>query len=107
MPKPLLIGYQTIRLNTAIEDVANGHRLLAMFAAQEGYALGTVFEERNANRPCSALVSLIEMARRGGVSAVAAPRAEDLGLLPRVQELTRKRVEREGGIRVLIVGKAA
>jgi hypothetical protein len=106
MPKPILVGYQTVRLNTSARDVARGRRQLANFAAREGFALAGIFMERDANRPCSALVALIETARRGGVSAIAVPTPADLGSMARVQRLTRERLERETGLRVLIVETA-
>jgi hypothetical protein len=43
------------------------------------------------------------MARRYNRVAIAVPTISDLGRLPRVQRLTRERLEREAGVRVLIV----
>jgi hypothetical protein len=103
--KPLLFGYQQVRLDAPRDAAARGQRLLANFAAREGFALGGVFVERDVNRPCSALVALIDAARRCGATAVAVPTAEDLGRLPRVRHLMRRRLEREAGCRVLVVGK--
>jgi len=103
MPKPILVGYQTVRVDASRSDVARGRGLLGRFAAREGFALVGIFVERDVNRPGSALVALIETARRGGVSAIAVPTPADLGSLARVQRLTRERLERETGLRVLIV----
>jgi len=105
--KPLLLGYQQVRVDAPRDAVAGGRQLLAIFAAREGFALGEVFVERDVNRPCSALVALIEAARRCGATAVAVPTSEDLGRLPRVRHLMQRRLEREAGVRVLIVGKRA
>jgi hypothetical protein len=101
--KPILFGYQTVRLNTPAEEVAKGREALAAFALREGFALGEVFVERDADRPCSALAALICAARRSGVAAVAVPTTDDLGRLPRVRWLMRYRLEREAGVRVLVV----
>jgi hypothetical protein len=51
----------------------------------------------------SALAALIEVAKRDDLHAVAVPTPEDLGSLPRVQQLTRQMLEREAGVRVLVV----
>lgn len=104
---PMLFGYQLVRVNTSPEEVENGGRLLAAFAALEGFALGTVFVERDACRPWSALAALIESARRLEVAAVAVPRVTDLGLQPLVQQLTRRRLEADAGLRVLVLGAVA
>jgi hypothetical protein len=80
---------------------------LAEFTAREGFALTQVFVEQEPNRPCSALVALIEAVRRGGIAAVAVPTLEDLGRLPRVRRLMRDRLQREAGVRVLVVEPVA
>ena len=101
--KPILFGYQTVRLSTTPEEVARGREALAAFAIREGFALGEVFVERDVDRPCSAFAALILAARRSGVEAVAVPTTADLGRLPRVRWLMRYRLEREAGVRVLVV----
>ena len=101
--KPILFGYQTVRLSTTPEEVARGREALAAFAIREGFALGEVFVERDVDRPCSAFAALISAARRSGVEAVAVPTTADLGRLPRVRWLMRYRLEREAGVRVLVV----
>jgi hypothetical protein len=101
--KPILFGYQTVRLSTPVEEVAQGREALAAFALREGFALAEVFVERDVDRPCSALSALISAARRAQVEAVAVPTAADLGKLPRVRWLMRYRLEREAGVRVLVV----
>jgi hypothetical protein len=103
MPKPILFGYQTVRLSTTPTEIAEGRRSLRQFAAQEGFALAEIFVEQDINRPCSALVALIESAVRTRVAAIAVPTPSDLGRLPRVQGLTRARLEREAGVPVLVV----
>jgi len=101
--KPILFGYQTVRSSTPAEAVAKGREELAAFAIREGFALGEVFVERDVDRPCSALAALIAAARRSPVAAVAVPTTDDLGRLPRVRWLMRYRLEREAGVRVLVV----
>jgi hypothetical protein len=99
--KPIMVGYQQVRVSSSPEDVARGRELLADYAARESFSLGDILVERDVNRPCSALVALIELVRRSDVAVVATP--FDLGRLPRVQRLTRERLEREGGVRVVVV----
>jgi hypothetical protein len=101
--KPILFGYQTVRVSTPAEEVAKGREELVAFALREGFALGEVFVERDINRPSSALTALIFAARRAEVAAVAVPTANDLGRLPRVRWLMRYRLEREAGVQVLVV----
>jgi hypothetical protein len=93
---------KAVRLGTTPTEVMRGRRLLNQFAAREGFALAEIFVEQDVNQPCAALVALIETARRCGVVAVAVPSLNDLGRLPRVQYLTRARLEREAGVRVLV-----
>jgi hypothetical protein len=38
--KPVLLGYQVVRLGAPADAVAEGERLLRSFALLEGYALG-------------------------------------------------------------------
>jgi hypothetical protein len=101
--KPILFGYQTVRVSTPVEEVAKGREEIAAFALREGFALGEVFVERDAHQPSAALSALIAAARRSGVAAVAVPTTADLGRLPRVRWLMRYRLEREAGVRVLVV----
>jgi hypothetical protein len=98
-----MVGYQQVRVSSSPDDVARGRRALVDYAAREGFALADVLVERDANRPCSALVALIDLVRGSDVAAVAVPTPLDLGRLPRVQRLTRERLEREGGVRVIVV----
>jgi hypothetical protein len=101
--KPVMFGYQCVRIGTPSDQVVRGRRLLAEYAAREGYALAEIYVDEDVNKPCSALAALIAAAQRGGVDAVAVPTHEDLGRLPRVRQLTRARLQRETGVRVLIV----
>jgi hypothetical protein len=101
--KPILYGYQAVRLDTARAEEAAGLAALRAFAQAEGYALSTIFVERDVNRPCSALAALIAVACTHEEQVfVAVPRMSDLGRLPRVQALTSQRIERESGARVLL-----
>jgi hypothetical protein len=104
---PVLLGYLNLRVDAPRGAVARGQRALARYAAKEGFALGTVFVEQDLNRPLAALAALIEVAQRDDVHVVAVPTSKDLGSLPRVQQLTRQMLEREAGVRVLIVDPAS
>ena len=103
---PILFGYMCVRLDAPSGAAKWGQTLLARYAEREGFALGTVFVERDVNRPLSALAALIETAKREDIRVVAVPRPTDLGLLPRVQWLTRQMLQREAEIRVLVVEPA-
>jgi hypothetical protein len=103
---PILLGYMCVRLDAPSNAAARGQTVLARYAEREGFALGTVFVERDVNRPLSALAALIETAKREDITVVAVPTPTDLGLLPRVQWLTCRMLQREAGIRVLVVDPA-
>jgi hypothetical protein len=105
--KPVMFGYQRVRASGSAQELARGREALVAFAFREGFALGEVFVEQDLDRPCSALAAMIASARRSGVVAVAVPTAADLGRLPRVQWLMRNRLEREAGVRVLVVPQAS
>jgi hypothetical protein len=106
--QPVLFGYQLVRVTTPQELVVNNHRRLAAFASVEGYSLGTVFVEVNASKPWSALGALIEAARRSDeVTTVVVPRVTDLGLTPLMQEATRRRLEQDAGLHVIVLSKSA
>jgi hypothetical protein len=103
--KPLLLGYQLVRIDTPRIEVTNGRRLLKAYAARRGFALGPLYIEQNVNEPCSALVAVIDanaQRSRPWVTAVGVARATDLGRLRRVQRLTSERLERECGVPVLV-----
>lgn len=104
--KPLLLGYLNVRVDAPRETMVRGQRALTDFARREGFCLGTVFVERDLDRPLSALVSLIAAANRDDVRVVAVATASDLGSMPRVRQLTRQWLEREAGARVIVVGAA-
>ena len=100
---PDLLGYQQVRLGDRPDELVMGWRLLERFAVAEGFALTQVFVDRDLNRPLSALGVLIQTARRLEVSAVAVPSGRDLGSTPEVARELRSRLEREAGVRVLVV----
>ena len=102
----VLLGYQTTRLSTARAEVDRKRESLANLATREGFLLGRIFEENDVNRPCSALAALIAEARAAHVQVVGVATIEDLGLLPHVQHVTRERIEREAGVKVLIAETA-
>ncbi|WP_154402921.1 hypothetical protein [Nocardioides speluncae] len=70
--RPLLLGYIRADALTTERDVEERTSDLAAFADSEGYALGTVFIERNDNAP-AAFEALMTEATRTGVSAVVVP----------------------------------
>lgn len=101
---PLLLGYQLVRLGTTREQLAAGGVTLARFAREEGYALFQIFIEHDMNKPTSALVALIDTAKRDpSVAAIAVPSPSDLGRQARVQRLMKARIEFETHVPVLIV----
>lgn len=104
-PKPLLFGYQMARLDTTQDELLAGRAALVAFAQREGYALAEVYLESDLNRPTSALAALIAASRQRHVTAIAVPAATDLGRLKRVQELTKRRLERETNVPVLIIAR--
>jgi hypothetical protein len=104
--RPVLLCYQTTRLATDLDDVARKRGALMRLAKSKGFVLGQIFDENDVNRPCAALVSLIAEARSSQVRVIAVPTVEDLGLLPHVQRVTRQRIEREAGVRVLVADLA-
>jgi len=105
---PVLLGYQCVRLDTPKDHVAKGHRSLATFATREGFALGTCFVDANVNDQAAAFAAVIELARSTEeVEAIAVPTAQDLGRDPSVQLSMRRRLEREAGVRVLILASGS
>ncbi|MCD5313561.1 hypothetical protein [Kineosporia babensis] len=101
-PRPMLFGYQTVRPDSSDDEVTNGRRLLVAYAALEGYTLGEIFLEWTPGTSFSALSALVVTAERCRVRTVAVPSALDLGRLPRVQELVRRKLE-SGGLTVLVL----
>ena len=103
LTRPVLFGYQSVRLNAPEDALARGERSLKGYAEREGYSLGTIFVEQDPDRPLSALNALMDAARREGVKAVAVPTPLDLGQVARVRHLTRRKLQNEGQLRVLVV----
>ncbi len=99
----MLFGYQSIRMDAPQDALAIGKQVLEGFADREGYALTTIFVEKDANKPLAALAALIEAAKRDDVRFVAVPTPMDLGLIPRVRQLTRRTLQVEAGVHVLVV----
>jgi hypothetical protein len=100
--RPILLGYQTLRLDSGPEAAENGQRVLRAFAEREGFTLETVFTEVAYEGRLSALSALLERINRGGIAAVVVASPDDLGRLPRVRQAMRARLEREGHVRVLV-----
>jgi len=101
--KPILLGYQTVHIDTSAYQVRTARRELAAFAQREGYALTDVFLESAEENSFAALTAVIESARNPEVAAIAVPTSTDLGPMPRAQQETRQRLERESGVPVMVV----
>ena len=92
--RPLLFGYQGA---VPVDDRLSGALAVAQFAAREGYNLaGTYTERADGDAPLSALVEMLEAMNRLDVRHVAVPTPADLGRLPRVRSVVRRRLERDG-----------
>lgn len=100
--RPLLYGYQVVRVTTSRADAARDTRALRDFAERENYSLAHIFVDSDPNRPCSALAAMIAAARRTEATAVVVPSVLDLGLLPAVQSVTRRMIEREADVRLFV-----
>jgi hypothetical protein len=100
---PVLLGYQSARGASTPTSIRAGRRTLERFAINEGFALGDVFVEADGSPPHRAVSALVDIAIRGGAEAIAVPSAQDLGRRPPAQTRMRWRIEREAGIRVLII----
>jgi hypothetical protein len=99
---PIVLGYQTVRLDTTERETVVGRRILHEFAAKEGYALGEIFVEDDLNHPGNAMAAMIAACRYGEVDAVVVPSWVDLGRMVRVQQGTKQRIEHQAGVRVLV-----
>jgi hypothetical protein len=105
-PRPTMVGYQTLRLDSSADAAENGRRLLAAYAEAEGYALATVFTEVLIEGRMSAYEALVAAIETGDVAAVAVPTLDDLGRMPRIREYLRGRLEKLG-VRVLVAQSLA
>jgi hypothetical protein len=104
-PLPLLLGYHMVRLGAASAAEETAAKVLTRYAAREGYALGTVYVERDYNRPCTALAAVITSAPLVGAAGIVVHTAMDLGSSEPVQHATRARLEREAGVPVLVASR--
>jgi hypothetical protein len=104
-PKPLLVGYQSLRLDSSPDAAENGRRILAAYAQREGFALGVIFTDVAYGR-MAAFEALLDAVRAGGVAVVGVPTREDLSPMPRMREAMRLRLEHAGGVRVVVVQAA-
>lgn len=102
--RPLLLGYQRIRIGTNERDAVRVRRELKAFAQREGFTLGEIFVDRNENRPFSALAALVVLARRLGAASIAVNGLDDLALDAAAAKAMRTRVEREAQVPVLVAG---
>jgi hypothetical protein len=103
--KPLLVGYQSLGLDSSPDAAENGRRILAAYAQREGYTLGMIFTDVAYGR-MAAFEALLDAVRAGGVAAVAVPTRDDLSPMPRMREAMRLRLEHAGGVRVVVVQAA-
>lgn len=101
--KPLLLGYQRIRITRSVAEVERARVALVTFSDREGFALAEIFVEADESRPFSALCALIEACRRIDVAVVAVPTLSDLGMNTAAQLELRQRLRRETGVPVLVV----
>ena len=102
-PRPLLFGYQRVRLMTPVADVVKARRALIEFASREGFALGEIFVDADENRPYAALNALIATARRREVNVILIPSLDHLGHDPSAQGAMRRRLAEEVGLRVVVL----
>ena len=101
--KPLLLGYQRIRITAPDEEIARARAALVTFSYREGFALAEIFAEADESRPYYALCALIDACRRIDVAAVVVPTLSDLGMNAVAQVELRQRLQRETGVPVLVV----
>jgi hypothetical protein len=103
--KPLMLGYQSLRLDSSPDAAENGRRILAAYAQREGFALGVIFTDVAYGR-MAAFEALLNAVRAGGVAAVGVPTRDDLSPMPRMREAMRLRLENVGGVPVVVVQAA-
>lgn len=102
-PRPMLFGYQRVRLMTPANEVIKARRAIAAHADKIGYSLGEIFVDADENRPYGALVMLVKAARRRGVQLVVVPSLHHLGHTPAAQSMIRRRLVEEVGLRVVVL----
>jgi hypothetical protein len=102
---PVLLGYQSLRLDSSPDAAENGRRILAAYAQREGYTLGLIFTDVAYGRMV-AFDALLNAVRAGGVAAVGVPTIDDLSSMPRMREAMRLRLEHAGGVRVVVAQTA-
>jgi len=99
-----MLGYiRTHRLMTD-RELADLKVRLARFARREGYALGTVFVERNDRAP-AAFQALMAAVQQQDVTAVVVPTMHHFSVLGS-PACMKQRLEHCTGARVLIAGRA-
>lgn len=105
--KPLVYGYQRVRITTPPEEVIRVRRRLTEFAARQGYVLADVFVDADESRPFAALSALIRAARRHDAAAVLVADPDHFAHNPTAQAVMRDRVQRETGARVIFAPETA
>jgi hypothetical protein len=99
---PIVVGYQSTRISTGPEQVAASRERLAGFVARQGWKLGQVFVDDNANTPQAAYLDAILAARDPQVAGVVVPSLRDLAGDPVAAWSLRDRMEREAGVGVVV-----
>jgi hypothetical protein len=102
-PRPMLFGYQRVRLMTPAGEVIKARKAIAAHADRTGYLLGEIFVDADENRPYGALIMLVTAARRRGVQVIVVPSLDHLGHTPAAQGVIRRRLAEEAGLRVVVL----
>jgi hypothetical protein len=102
-PRPMLFGYQRVRLMTPAGEVIKARKAIAAHADRIGYSLGEIFVDADENRPYGALVMLVVAARRRGVQVIVVPSLDHFGHTPAAQSVIRRRLAEEAGLRVVVL----
>jgi hypothetical protein len=103
--RPLLLGYVLRHLLLSDEELAAVKERLERFAAEEGYAMGTVYVEVSARVP-AAFEALIEAVNRYEVTAVVVPSLLHLAALSAVSNI-KETFERATGARVVVASPSS
>jgi DNA invertase Pin-like site-specific DNA recombinase len=98
---PVLLGYQSVRVDSSSEQTEAGRRAMQEFARREGYELGLIYTDLNGD--CRGLQQLLSVVGADDSQAVVVASEQDLGRTVRFRAYVRTAIEQAGG-RVLIAG---
>jgi hypothetical protein len=101
MPRPLMLGYIRIRLDSPAEVERTGREAMSRYAVERGCTLAEVFVDSNENRPDAALAAAIVAARSWHATTILVPDMSHLGRLRNAQDTMRLRIENESGATVV------